>query len=358
MSNKNIDITLGQIRKAIPQHLFKKNEFRFLISVGQAFSSTLLLTYIAYNYIPLNWWTLPIWVIYAFITGTVATGIWVLGHECSHFAFSDTKWLNDALGYILHQALLVPYFSLQHSHAVHHAKTNHLTEGETHTPVIIGSKMGRIYQKMKDVLGEECFTSIQIFNIAVLGWPLYFLFGVSGGSARGFTSHLIVPNKLLPKKMLVKVAVSNLGLCLIIYQLYKWYQFTSFAEVMALYIGPYLVVNIWLTIITSLQHNDINIPHYDETAWTWLKGNLCTIDRNYPLWINALHFDTGTTHALHHLFSELPHYNAREANIHLKQVLGDLYYQDTKKLWISLYQTASLVGVEHQGNGVWKFVKT
>lgn len=42
-----------------------------------------------------------------------------------------------------------------------------------------------------------------------------------------------------------------------------------------------------------------------------ILGNLSTIDRNYPLWINALHFDTGTTHVLHHLFSELPHYNAR-----------------------------------------------
>ncbi|CAD8106858.1 unnamed protein product [Paramecium sonneborni] len=340
IQNTNIYI---EIRKAIPQHLFQKNEFQFLVSIGQAISCLLLLTYFAYNYVPLNWMALPFGLYMLYNRNRV------LGHECSHFTFSDTKWLNDALGFILHEALLVPYFSLQHSHAIHHAKTNHLTEGETHTP---------LYQKMKDILGEECFTSIQIFNIAVFGWPLYILIGVSGGSARGFTSHLIVLNKLLPKKLLVKVIVSNLGICLVIYLLYKWYQATSFAEVMALYIGPYLVVNMWLTIITSLQHNDLNISHYDDTAWIWLKGNLCTIDRNYPLWINALHFDTGTTHVLHHLFSELPHYNAREANIYLNQVIGDLNNQDTKQLLTSLYETASLVGVEHKGNGIWKFIKT
>ncbi|CAD8178615.1 unnamed protein product [Paramecium octaurelia] len=357
MSKKDLEITVGQIRKAIPQHLFQKNELRFLVSVGQAVSCTLLLTYLAYNYIPLTWLALPIWVAYAFLTGTVATGIWVLGHECGHFAFSDIKWLNDALGFILHEALLVPYYSWQHSHALHHAKTNHLTEGETHNPVIIDSKMGKIYQKMKDILGVESFACVQIFNIAVLGWPLYLLLGVTGGSARGFTSHFIVPNKLFPPKMLVKVTASNIGLCLVIYGLYKWYQATSFAEVMALYLGPYLVVNMWLTIITFLQHTDADVPHYDETAWTWLKGALCTIDRNYPLWIDALHFEIGTTHVVHHVFSELPHYNAREANVYVKQVIGDLYNQDAKKLWTSLYNSASLVGVEHKGNGIWKFAK-
>jgi fatty acid desaturase len=36
--------------------------------------------------------------------------------------------LQDTVGYILHSLLLVPYFSWQRSHAVHHSKTNHLTE--------------------------------------------------------------------------------------------------------------------------------------------------------------------------------------------------------------------------------------
>lgn len=35
----------------------------------------------------------------------------VLGHECGHFAFSDIKPLNDILGFILHEILLVPYYS-------------------------------------------------------------------------------------------------------------------------------------------------------------------------------------------------------------------------------------------------------
>lgn len=35
----------------------------------------------------------------------------VLGHECGHGAFSENQILNDVLGFILHELLLVPYFS-------------------------------------------------------------------------------------------------------------------------------------------------------------------------------------------------------------------------------------------------------
>lgn len=61
---------------------------------------------------------------------------WVIAHECGHNAFSDNRAIQDAVGYILHSFLLVPYFSWQRSHAVHHSRTNHLTEGETHVPYV------------------------------------------------------------------------------------------------------------------------------------------------------------------------------------------------------------------------------
>ena len=43
-------------------------------------------------------------------------------------------WPSLGVGLVLHSVLLVPYFSWQYSHAKHHAKTNHLLDGETHNP--------------------------------------------------------------------------------------------------------------------------------------------------------------------------------------------------------------------------------
>ena len=91
--------------------------------------------------IPLSAAFLPLWLCYAGVTGTVAMGLWVLAHECGHGAFSDNRLLQDAVGYVLHSALLVPYFSWQRSHAMHHAHTNHIYKGETHVPSVIDGRL-------------------------------------------------------------------------------------------------------------------------------------------------------------------------------------------------------------------------
>lgn len=82
-----------------------------MVSVLFSLSATLFLGYLAKMFVPYSFTFLPIWLLYAFICGTCATGVWVLGHECGHYAFSDKWYLNDSLGYILHTSLLVPYFS-------------------------------------------------------------------------------------------------------------------------------------------------------------------------------------------------------------------------------------------------------
>jgi len=104
-------LTFEQIRKQLPDHLFVKDEARFLISV--IFSASLVITtaYLSFTYIPLNVYTIPLWILYAFVNGTFAIGLWVLGHECGHGAFSESQTKNDILGFLLHTINMVPYFS-------------------------------------------------------------------------------------------------------------------------------------------------------------------------------------------------------------------------------------------------------
>lgn len=62
---------------------------------------------------------------------------------------------------------------------------------------------------------------------------------------------------------------------------------------------------VWSLIITFWFFNVI------EQEWSYLRGGLTTLDRDYG-WINNIHHDIGT-HIIHHLFPQIPHYHLIEA---------------------------------------------
>lgn len=66
------------------------------------------------------------WIAYGYLQGLVCVGIWILGHECGHGAFSTSTRLNDLMGWFMHSSLLVPYFSWKFSHHRHHRFTGHM----------------------------------------------------------------------------------------------------------------------------------------------------------------------------------------------------------------------------------------
>ena len=133
--------TKAQVRQAVPKHCFERDTAKSLMyaAISVAQSAACLA---AARFIPMRRIAAPLWLAWAAVTGTVWTGMWVVAHECGHGAFSDNRALQDAVGYVLHSILLVPYFSWQRSHAVHHANTNHITKGETHVPVVVNGRPG------------------------------------------------------------------------------------------------------------------------------------------------------------------------------------------------------------------------
>src|SRR3989338_1215617 len=75
-----------------------------------------------------------IWPSYWIAQGTLITSLWVIAHECGHEAFSNSKVINDVVGFIFHSALFVPYFSWKFTHGRHHSKTGHVDKDEVFRP--------------------------------------------------------------------------------------------------------------------------------------------------------------------------------------------------------------------------------
>jgi len=351
--------TKAEVLAAIPAECFERDLLKSSFYLFISLAVTVCIGMLAYAFIPLTWSWLPAWICYAIVAGTAGTGCWVVAHECGHRAFAKQNWLQDVIGYCLHSILLVPYFSWQRSHSLHHARTNHLDIGETHVPRRDTTPSGVARMWWQKTIGDEAFAIILITANSLIGWPLYLLTGATGGPARGTTNHFWpawpFSTALFPGGWTRKVWLSDIGVLLTLCLLGWWTYCSGFLPVLALYIGPYLVVNFWLVLYTWLQHTDVDLPHFDDEEWTWVKGAFMTVDRPYGAILNFLHHHIGSTHVAHHIDARIPHYNAVKATSALRESFPDLYRFDPTPIPKALWRVATRCHVVSKCDEGWTY---
>jgi omega-6 fatty acid desaturase (delta-12 desaturase) len=294
-------------------------------------------------------------VIYAIVQGTVWTGLWVLAHECGHGAFSPSRQVCDAVGFVVHTLLLVPYYSWKSTHAKHHKYTNSLGKGESHVPYTRDQDSWKLARMIRSALldMDDAFAIVQGIGMLVVGWPAYLIFNETGGrtgvdvdasdvvSASPLRKNHFFADQtsvLFTAKEYRLVLASSVGLAFTIAGLTVWGYFTDFTTVMRWYIGPYLVTNAWLVLYTYLQHTHPDVPHYGDDMHTFQLGALSTIDRPYPWIVDVIHHHIGTTHVVHHINSKVPHYHAKKATEVARKALGDYYRYDDTPIATALFE--------------------
>jgi len=82
-------------------------------------------------------------------------------------------------------------------------------------------------------------------------------------------------------------------------------------NVRRLYVG-------WLSAVTYLHHHGqdeqhAEMPWFRGEEWSYLRGGLTTLDRDFGGLVNKVHHNI-ETHVLHHLFPQMPHYNLVEVS--------------------------------------------
>ena len=365
-SDKSVKLpSKGQVKACIPKECFKRSGLRGMYFVFRDSAMAAALVYatnqVLSTKLPENLlsseavvWFLG-WNFYAFWMGTILTGHWVLAHECGHGSFSDSQTFNDIVGFIIHQAQLVPYFAWQYTHAKHHRRTNHLTDGESHVPTTgiengLGPNNERqsFYATLHESIGDEAFAVWEIFSHCVLGWPLYLLGLASTGRLGSdgtflkdgeIIDHFRPSSKMFTDKVRFKILISTLTEIATLGLLLKLSLDYGFLTVGLWYTGPYLWTNFWLVLYTWLQHTDPSVPQYGPEEWTWVKGALTTIDRPYGIF-DFFHHKIGSTHVVHHFFHEMPFYNADVATAAVKEYLGPLYNYDPTPWYLACWKIA------------------
>ena len=278
-------------------------------------------------------------------------------HEAGHQAYSSSKAINNTVGWILHSALLVPYHSWRISHGRHHAATGHLNRDEVFVPrtrsqlgiqpvkedgEVLGINVSKFRQnELREALEESPLASLYNMLLQqVFGWPLYLIRNASGQlHYPPRTNHFQPSSVIFRARDASNIILSDIGIAITMATLVYWGVQRGFTEVLAVYVLPYLFVNHWLVFITFLQHTDPILPHYSANKWTFARGALATIDRNFmgPIGEYILH-GICETHVSHHISSKIPHYNAWEATAALKEFLGQHYHKSEENMFSSFYR--------------------
>ena len=327
--------TLKELKACVPAHCFERSTSKsfFYLAVNSlaAWILYVLSSYIDHPYVP-TFVSYLLWPIYWICQGCVCTGLWVLAHECGHYAFSDSKTVCDVVGLVLHSALLVPYHSWRISHSKHHRSTNDLDFDEVFVP----RTRAEVTEK-KARTPSFPMSFLHLAKMLLMGWPAYLFVHATGRRYHTHADHFNPKSPLFTEKDFSDVILSDFALLVWIAFLAHLAFAYGFVWLFKVYVVPYLLVNFWLVLITDLQHTDAAIPHYRGSEWNWLKGALCTVDRDYGL-LNYVFHHIGDTHIAHHLFSHIPHYHAVEVTQHIKQVLGKYYYKDTTPIFKAIWQ--------------------
>tara|TARA_Y100001968_G_scaffold147435_2_gene134872 strand:- start:1779 stop:2951 length:1173 start_codon:yes stop_codon:yes gene_type:complete len=373
LKGKALDIQMSdipsmkEVRDVVPDRCFTIQTSTSLAYLGQSLAIQIVIIAIGLG-IPFSQEMIPVWIIYSLVSGTTAMGFWVLAHECGHGAFSNNKSLQTVIGYLLHSFLLVPYFSWQRSHSVHHRFTNHITNGETHVPLVIGGdginekSGGENELAISNALGHTKYGLMQMLLHLAFGWPAYLLTGSTGGPKYGNSNHFWPKApfsiKLWPAKWAKKVWISDLGVGFMLIGLYLLMLRFGIIPLIAMYFGPLLVINCWLVIYTWLHHTDTDVPHLANSDFSYMRGAFLSIDRPYGKLFDFLHHHIGSTHVIHHIAPNIPHYHAKEATIAIKKAFPDAYLYNPEPIHKALWNIASnCIAVEldkNNGRYIWK----
>jgi len=224
--------------------------------------------------------------------------------------------LNDTIGWILHSALLTPYFSWQSSHRRHHIYANHLVKDHNYVPPK-KSKYARALSVSVDSLEEltedaPIYTFCRIVTMQLLGFPWYLIENITasqGSLNKRQSRHFLANSHFLPTSTLFRpeeaylIILSDIGLGLVLFGIYCTSKIIGGSTITLLYLQPYLWVNHWIVAITYLHHTHPQVPKYEPEGWTFLKGALATVDRNLGWCGKHMLHNIADFHVIHHLFS-------------------------------------------------------
>ncbi len=244
----------------------------------------------------------------AFITLTfflafVIVRLFIIQHDCAHYAFFRKVATNNRLGFVLAATTHVPHYYWLRQHAYHHANSGNLQ----------GRKVGDVWLLTKTEFEELPARSQLLYRL----YRNPFVMVIAGGFFQffiWFKSPFIASKE--EKRSRQSIILTNLGVALrgSIFCLFFGWQSVIAVEILSLWIASMLAITLFY-----IQHNYQNAYWCNKSEWShanasWKSSsflNLCGIG----------HWLTGNIgyHHIHHLDVSIPNYYLAKAHKQIGQ---------------------------------------
>lgn len=298
-----------------------KNMVKAFLGIARGFIQVLACTFIA-TVIPPGYLQL----LWAFVHGTAFTGLFVLGHDCAHGAFSNSLLLNELIGTLVFAPLLYPYHAWRLTHQHHHNHTNNLKKDYVWRPI-----RHEDVQTMSFTQKVLRYTFLGPFHqqSSILHQSVHYIPWMFKSKDRlkvvrsivlAFTIlpfALWVLSTRLPQLMMVfELFTANEGHKLL---LSDWRIFKALhtMPLVRYWLLPWLIFHFWMSTFTFFHHRHPQSQWKEDHEWDRKTAQLeGTVHIDYPSWIEYLCFDINW-HVPHHISTAIPWYNLRQATFAL-----------------------------------------
>lgn len=291
-------LKISDIVRTLPKACFKRDWRRATLSI----LTTVLSVGVGYWAIAVSpWFLLPIaW----FFTGTAATGLFVIGHDCGHRSFAKQRWVNDWVGHIMMMPLIYPFHSWRLLHDHHHIHTNKLEEDNAWAPWTVESF-------------SAASPLLKFFYRAMRG-PFWWLASIVHWAGIHFSPANFAPRD----RQSVKLSIAVVGVFAALF--FPTLYFTlGLWGIVKFWLMPWLGYHFWMSTFTLVHHTIPEIQFRSESNWAAVPAQLAgTVHCTYPKWIEVLCHDINV-HVPHHISVAIPSYNLRLAHASLVENWGD-----------------------------------